>query len=42
MPFASQIMSKRIWRDQAVLRLLGELDAIIGQDRVNAVGHGFQ
>jgi hypothetical protein len=23
MPFASQIMSKRIWRDQAVLRLRG-------------------
>ena len=22
--------------------LLGELDAIVGQDRVNAVGHGFQ
>ena len=26
----------------AVARLLGELDAIVGQDRVNAVGHGFQ
>ena len=26
----------------AVAGLLGELDAIVGQDRVDAVGHGFQ
>jgi hypothetical protein len=26
----------------AVARLLGELNAIVGQDRVNAVRHGFQ
>lgn len=26
----------------AIARLLGELDAIIGQDRVDTVGHGFQ
>lgn len=25
-----------------VARLLGELDAIVGQDCVNAIGHGFQ
>ena len=25
-----------------VARLLGELDAIVGQDCVDAVGHGFQ
>ena len=25
-----------------VARLLGELDAVVGQDRVNAVGHSFQ
>jgi hypothetical protein len=42
MSLASQIMTKRIWRDQAVLRLCAELDAVVGQDRVDAVGHGFQ
>ena len=26
----------------AVAWLLGELNAVVGQDRVNAVGHGFQ
>ncbi len=26
----------------AVAWLLGELDAVVGQNRVNAVGHGFQ
>jgi len=25
-----------------VARLLGELDAVVGRDRVNAVGHSFQ
>ena len=42
MSFASQIMSKRICCDQAVLRLLGELNAVVGQDRVDPVRHRFQ
>ena len=38
MSLASEIMTKRICRDQAVLRLCAELDAVVGQDRVDAVG----
>ena len=26
----------------SVARLLGELDAVVGEDRVDAIGHGFQ
>lgn len=39
-PFASQIMSKRICREHVVFRfrgLVGELDAVIGQVRVDAI-----
>lgn len=46
MSFALRIMSKRIWRDQAMFRFRGWsanwMDTIVAQDRVDAIGRGFE
>ncbi len=45
MPFASQIISKRIGRGVdgvPVPRLVCELNAIVGKNRVDLVGHSFE
>ena len=40
MSLASQIMSKRIWRDEAVLRLLAEVLTVPRSTLVLVSGHG--